>query len=397
MTINNTIIYFISRPIKPPSDVFQEMLPELEFSSFLAAVRSTTIGERIQNATSSTFLVPNNDAFKRIGLLVTAHLLDQSSTSDLEKLVLHHVLEGVYYTSSLQDGSQHSFSTLEGSDISLDRQKNATVVSPSGGWAKMVSGLYPRNILTRTGVIHELSDLMIPRSVDISVEKLVNAAKASTMASIVTRAGLGWILNGTAPPEDSPWARKGLGDNGWTLLCPTDDAFQPFNLTLLFADPEFLKMIVYQHLIPNPSGMKSIVDGPLNNNKPLVLDDSVSYSTLRSADSSYGDVVFRLQDDQYVVGIKGARGTDGYRDRAKVLSWGRSTTGKGTGGVIQIDRILLPYNPPWWIEYGAPSVFGVIGVIGILAFFYGVRVIWRRDTTEATYEPVGGFNNEDDD
>ena len=68
----------------------------------------------------------------------------------------------------------------------------------------------------------------------------------------------------------------------------------------------------------------------------------------------------------------------------------------GVGGVIQLDGVLMPYRPTWWMEYGAPIVVGIIGVIMICGFFLGVRAFWRRDTSEATYEPVGGFSNEDD-
>jgi solute carrier family 25 (mitochondrial carnitine/acylcarnitine transporter), member 20/29 len=300
------------------------------------------------------------------------------------------------------NGSQHTYPTLEGTDLSLDRLKNDTLLTSSGGWPGLKSSLSVQDILTRTGVVHELSDLLIPRSVDLTVQKLVTAAKASTMTSIITRAGMGWVLNATEPPADSPWAGRGLENAGWTLLCPTDQAFDQYNLTLMFADTELLQMIVYQHLIPNPPAQGLLADASLNRNRPLALDNFAKYSTLRSTSSDYGDIVFRLQDDEdgkgqhYVVGVSGARGTSGQKDRAKVISWGRSTSGPGTGGVITIDGVILPYNPPWWIEYGGPGVVGAIGIIAIVGFFYGINVLWRRDTTEATYEPVGGFTEEDD-
>lgn len=97
-----------------------------------------------------------------------------------------------------------------------------------------------------------------------------------------------------------------------------------------------------------------------------------------------------------MVGIKGARGTDGKADWARVLGWGRTTTGSGTGGVIQVDQLLMPYHPKWWIEYGPPSFVGAVGVVLICLFFYGVRIVWNRDVTEATYEPMGGFGDCDE-
>ncbi|CCM05190.1 uncharacterized protein FIBRA_07399 [Fibroporia radiculosa] len=395
--IDNTLIYFISRPLVPPSDALQTALPSLELSSFLAAVFSTNLADTLKTTPRTTLLIPLNSAFKRLGMLVSAHLLAASSKTDLERVIQHHALTDVQYGAVFVNGSQRTFGTLEGSDVHVDRRANGSLVlSASGGWSGMQAELQLRNMLTQTGVIHEVSDIMIPRSVQLTVGKLVKAAKATTMATMMTKAGLDWILNGTAPPENSPWADRGLGGSGWTLLCPTDDAFKHVNLTTLYGDQEQLHAIVGQHLIPTSStGRDPIADvqDVVNNNRPLAMDDSASYTTLSLDDSLDRGVVFRVLDGEggTVVGVEGARGQNGKRDWARVLSWGRSTTGGGTGGVIQIDRLLLPYHPPWYLEYGAPIAVGFIGSVMIAAFFYGVRVVWRKDTTEATYEPIGGF------
>lgn len=406
VVINDTVvIYFISSPLEPPVDPLQTALPSLELSSFLAAVFSTSIAEIIKKTPRATFLIPHNDAFKRLGKLVSDHLLAASSKTDLENVIMHHIIDGVEYSQSLVNGSMHTFATMEGSDLQLERLLNLSlIVSPSGGWAGMKSALYPTNMLTETGVIHELSDLMIPRSVELNVGKLMKAAKATTMINMVTKAGFDWILNGTAPPEGSEWADQGLSGASWTLLCPTDDAFKKYNLTQLLENIDVLRALVSQHLIrtspsAGESGSFDVFD-VLNNNRPLPLEDLGEYPTLLSPSSAYGDIVFRALDDkvsQYMVGIKNARGTDRQADWARVLTWGRATTGGGTGGVITIDRMLVPYHPPWWIEYFAPSFVGALGVGLIGLFFYAVRIVWKRDVTEATYEPVGGFGQDDSD
>ncbi|RDB28990.1 FAS1 domain-containing protein fsc1 [Hypsizygus marmoreus] len=401
--VNSTLVYFVSRPLVPPVDSLQTALPRLDLSSFLAAVFSTSQAETLRTTPRTSLLIPHNSAFKRLGMLVSAHLLAASSKQDLEKVLLHHAVSTVEYSQSLRNGSQHTFATLEGSDLQFERTKNGSIyASPSGGWTGMRSEVYPKNILTRTGVVHEVSDIFIPRSVSLTVGKLVKAAQGSTMASMAIKAGFEWVLNGTAPPEGSSWADEGLSGAGWTLLCPTDIAFRDLNLTQLYADLDGLRTIVAQHLIPSPpSPDNSFVfdNDPLYNNRPLPFDESPTYATLHSPTSAYGDLIFRWREDEdtkgYVVGIKGARGTDGSGDWARILSWGRSTTAGG-GGVIQIDRLLVPYYPPWWIAYGAPAGVGFTGCVLICLFFYGVRIVWRRDTTEATYEPVGGFGRDDE-
>ncbi|OSD03552.1 FAS1 domain-containing protein [Trametes coccinea BRFM310] len=402
---NHTVVYFISRPLVPPTDVMETALPELDYSTFVAGIFSTNLAETLKAKPRTTLLMPPNDAFRRLGMLVSSHLLSSSAKADFERVIRHHAVEGVEYADRIVNGSQRTFGTLEGSDLHVERRgANRTVVfTPSGGWTDMQSELYPRNMLTKTGVIHGVSDIMIPRSVHLTVGKLVKAAKATTMTTMMVKAGLGWILNGTAPPEGSPWADMGLKGSGWTLLCPTDDAFKQVNLTELYANEDRLRAIVSQHLIPTPPSASSppealtVID-TLVNNRPLPLDDSATYSTLQSTSSAYGDVIVRVLDgeDGTVVGIKGARGRDGAQDWAHVVAWGRSTTGDGSGGVVQIDRILEPYSPSWYVEYGAPLAVGAGGVLLIGLFFWGVRWVWRRDTTEATYEPIGGFGHDDE-
>ena len=397
--VNNTVIYFISRPLTPPADPLETALPHLDLSSFIAAVFSSSQADTLRTAPRTTLLIPRNSAFKRLGLLVSNHLLSTTAKLDLENVVRHHALRDVEYARSITNGSQHTFATLEGTDVQFDRMKNGSMfISGSGGWADMKSEVFPLDLLTETGVIHELSDVMIPRSVQLTLGKLVKAAEGSTMATLVVKAGFEWMLNGTAPPEGSPWADKDISGVSWTLLCPTDEAFKKYDLDNLYADPATLQSIIAQHLIPMPKNKPTVLDEELNNNQPLPLIDSATYSTLYSGASFYGDIIIRQREDSkdLVVGIKGARGTDGASDWARVLSWGRSTTGDGTGGVVQIDQLLMPYHPSWWIEYGAPSTFGVFGTAAICALFYGVRKIWQRDTTEATFEPVGGFGRDDD-
>ena len=314
------------------------------------------------------------------------------------------MIKGVEYTKSFESGSAKSYGTHEGTDLRAYRPGNGSVyLSASGGWEGMSAEITTMNMLTQTGVIHQLSDVLLPRSVDLTIGKLVKAGKGSTMATMVTRAEMEWLLNGTAPPDGSPWADPIYEGVGWTLLCPTDEAFKGYNLTHLYEDTQLLRDIVEQHIIPlpPPNPDKMFQAKAFQTNQPLPLIDSATYSTLHSKESAYGDIVLRQGSDgdggvSYFVGIKGAAGTETPANWARVVSWGRSTTYGGIGGVIQINQLLSPYRPPWYVEYGAPTTVGIFGVVLICLFFLGVRAFWRRDTTEATYEPIGGFGQGDD-
>ncbi|EIW59013.1 uncharacterized protein TRAVEDRAFT_20814 [Trametes versicolor FP-101664 SS1] len=116
------------------------------------------------------------------------YLLASSFKADLEHVIRHHVVIGVEYADTLIEDSQRTFATLEGSNLQIEQR----------------------------GV----SDILIPRSVHLVVGKLVKAGKATTMTTLLVKAGLGWVLNGTAPPEGSRWVDMSLSGTGWTLLCP---------------------------------------------------------------------------------------------------------------------------------------------------------------------------------
>ncbi|KAG8785380.1 hypothetical protein FRC15_001487 [Serendipita sp. 397] len=84
------------------------------------------------------------------------------------------------------------------------------------------------------------------------------------------------------------------------------------------------------------------------------------------------------------------------------MVWGRSTVSTGKrgqysakGGVIKIDRVLQPYTPKWWIQYGPPAAGVSAVVLTIVALGFTVRWLYKRRESEPTYEPVGRDEEED--
>lgn len=405
----NVIIYMITRPLLPPDDPLKVAVQQLHMSIFLAGVFSTGLENTTRTHPRMTLIIPDNAAFEQLGL-VTSYLLLPGSKVDLERVISHHALDGVYYADEIGHGSALTYKTLEGSDVHLVRGKNGTLqVSGSGGWSGMEGKLATSNLLTTSGAIHEVSEVvLLPRSVPITNTKLAKAAKAGTMAGLVTRAGFDWILDGSPPPKGSPYATPDLEGAAWVLLAPTDDAFKEVNLTALHEDENALRDLVAQHIVPALPTSPPPLWGA-----PLYMGDAAAYTTGLSRDSYYGDVIFRevetvsngkmnaapTPQPRYVVGIRGARGTKALGDWAHVLAWGRSTAGStgAGGGLVQIDAVLLPYQPPWYIKFGQPAALLIVGVAGIAGFWFVVWKFWTRDTTEATYEPLGGFARDDED
>ena len=53
----------------------------------------------------------------------------------------------------------------------------------------MTSNLHLKNLVTETGIVHEVSDVLIPRTVKFKVGKLARTAKGSFMTSMLVKAG----------------------------------------------------------------------------------------------------------------------------------------------------------------------------------------------------------------
>lgn len=463
--IDKTLIYLISRPLAPPTDVLTSALPSLSLSTYIAAVFSTSLAETLKNLPRTTFLIPKNSAWERLGL-VSAYLLmnNGAAKKDLESVVLHHTLDSIRYLEALKNGTERTFRTIEGTDVTIERRTRdedvvgddeddsvgkdglEVVITGSGGWdglharlalSSSENDVKPINTLTQTGVMHVIDTLLLPRSVDITLGKLVRAAGGGTMASLVVRAGMEWVLNGTAPPEDSDWAKRFGRGTGWTLLVPRDEAWKKVNLTALWDDKDAVRGLVSQHLVPSipPKGGKGKGKNGKGKNfgvtastsadaNTMPLDmyaaagEGVSHVTARSAFSSYGQISFHDKGDYFIVGIADARGTRAEEDWAKVISWGRSTsTGTGgsaqisakedeedwtwaangarRGGVIKIDRVLVPYTPKWWVRYGPPVAGAFAGFLVVFALGFTARWLYKRRESEPTYEPVGRDEEED--
>jgi solute carrier family 25 carnitine/acylcarnitine transporter 20/29 len=143
----------------------------------------------------------------------------------------------------------------------------------------------------------------------------------------------------------------------------------------------------------------------------LSFQNEATYTTLLSPSSLHGDIIFRKTtkaaieggndpESVIILGIHGARGTSGETDFARLLDYGRTTTVDLAGtrsGVLQIDRVLEPWIPDWWNAWGWAVTGGLFGGVGVVAFWRVIYFFWQRSGDEATYEPLDGGNDDDDD
>ncbi|ODO01697.1 hypothetical protein I350_06523 [Cryptococcus amylolentus CBS 6273] len=367
----NNIIYLISGLLSTPDNVLQTAVSDLQLSTFVAALYAADLAKTTKHYPATTYLIPHNDAFNHLGLTMKWLLLPDGK-DDLRKVIKYHAVDGLVYSQDVNVGRQ-VYKTVEGGDIVIERGKGKhgalTVGSPNkwsghDSFASLPSNgeLFPANIstsdaLTDTGVIHTIDQVVMPADVGITIAKLVKGSKQSTMADLMSHAGLGWILEGREPSGEEVtrvalegWVRaadeggeggsEGEGESeslaypAYTVLVPTDKAFGKLNLTYYTNNPPALLDLLKLHIIPSQTQLSSSSSSsPLppppetipQEGQPLLLMDDTVYGTLLSSRSKFADLAFRnAGDGSWIVGIQNARNGAG-GDSARVGASGRAS------------------------------------------------------------------------
>ena len=406
IAVGNSLIYLLSSIIEPPSNVITTAVSDLRLSTFVAGVYAAGLDHSLNNHPAVTYLAPSNPAFANLGL-VMSYLLLPIAKYDLRWLIEYHAIEGeiLYLDRFPVGGGSKRFPTLAGSEIYLEHDKaneTLTVHGPTIGGvpangdvrdAVLIEG----DVLTSTGVLHVIDQVVLPPTLEIDSRKLLLGAKATTMVDLIKAANMSWVFDGKRPPpeffDQKQAKRTPKADRAYTILCPTDKALSRLNLTYYLSEPTALSDLVRLHILPTHAFAPLGDDG-----RPLRLADQSTFASLldesEGGRSQYGHLSFKqTAGDDWIVGIKSARGTNGENDSARVVSHGRATAWveeraggevrvANGGGVMVIDSVLLPYEPGWWRRnwgwvVGAVGGLGLAGLVG-----WGGWRLWRKRKQE---------------
>ncbi|SGY79289.1 BQ5605_C008g05096 [Microbotryum silenes-dioicae] len=417
VVVGNTVIYLISSTLEPPAPIINQAVSDLRLSTFVASVYAASLDHTLGHQPAVTYLVPDNEAFTSLGL-VMSYLLLPTARAELRSLVRYHAIDEIVYFEDFPRTAAARYPTLDSGAEILVRHDNGTVLvhgPTSGGLAtngevrdaRVIEG----NILTATGAVHIIDQVELPPTLNITAVKLMRGAKASTMLELIRAANMTWVLEGRSPPPTESLLNGGKNGekdkkpkvkpeySAYIILCPTDKAFSRLNISHYHANPPLLEALVRLHVIPVDPFMPLKPDG-----RPLALADDALFPTLldrsEGGESRYGSIAFRRWgDDDWLVGINGARGTGGENDSAKIVSYGRATPsfvdvdGQGRrlagGGVLMIDSVLLPYNPGWFRRFGWIILVAVLGTALVALTGWGGWRYYRR-SRKPPYEPLEG-------
>ena len=207
--VGDSIIYVLASILSPPNSLINTALSNLQLSTYVAAVYAASLDKILSHSPAITYLVPSNQAFTNLGLIMS-YLLLPNSRDELRSLIRYHAIDEIAYLNDFPTSGSKRYPTLDGAEIYVERAHNGTTIhGPTiGGYpangdyrdARIVDG----NTLIATGVLHVIDQVELPPSLDITIAKLLRGAKANTFVDLIRSANMTWVLEGRGPPVIKP-------------------------------------------------------------------------------------------------------------------------------------------------------------------------------------------------
>jgi len=232
-----------------------------QFTTLAKLLTSAGLVDTLKGAGPFTVFAPTDDAFKKVPA-ATMEALSKDPEA-LKKVLTYHVVAGKVPAADVKAGA---VKTVEGEDIKVSISDGKVQVNEAT--------VVKTDVFASNGVIHVIDSVLIPPSMAAAtgssgttpaaatkdiVDTAVGAGQFTTLAKLLTSAGLIDTLKGTGP---------------FTVFAPTDAAFAKVpaaTLEALGKDPAQLKKVLTYHVVAGkvlaadvkPGDVKTVEGQPL--------------------------------------------------------------------------------------------------------------------------------------
>ncbi|ODV93607.1 hypothetical protein PACTADRAFT_51387 [Pachysolen tannophilus NRRL Y-2460] len=335
--VGNTYIYLMDDNLTPPPRLDVATGPYFSCSKSMSYLDELGLIILPNNKKGYTLFLPCHEAWENLEL--TWEYLTQNKTA-LAILMENNIIEDLIYSDFT---GEITSTTLTGDPIVISSNSSTPddknqLMSLNGTEFQIVKN---SDILFNQGVVHVLEDVIFPKSLDITLQNLVETTKSFEFLKFLDLFNLS----------------NEVFDNGYSLILPTPRSLLLENITL-FTDPEFMSEFLRLHILPSTS-----VESLLNceSKIPTLLNNS----NLSCRELSTGNYMLQI-----------AEGKD---KEVRILSKGCTSKTYYDGDVksciFLIDR---PISPDWLNQPSSsiphiklPGVaMGIGALLGILIIFF---------------------------
>ncbi len=149
----NGVIHVIDAVLLPPEGDIVETAVAAGFSTLAAALQAAELVSALQAEGPFTVFAPTDAAFGALAEGVLDDLLLPENQSQLQDILLYHVVNGQVFSGNLTDGATPE--TLQGQTVTVDLTEGVMIND-----ANVTSA----DIITKNGVIHVIDAVLLPES-----------------------------------------------------------------------------------------------------------------------------------------------------------------------------------------------------------------------------------------
>jgi uncharacterized surface protein with fasciclin (FAS1) repeats len=149
----NGVIHVIDAVLLPPEGDIVETAVAAGFSTLAAALEAGELVSALQAEGPFTVFAPTDAAFEALPEGVLDDLLLPQNQSQLQDILLYHVVSGQVFSGNLEDGATPT--TLQGQTLTVDLTNGVKIND-----ANVTSA----DIITKNGVIHVIDAVLLPVS-----------------------------------------------------------------------------------------------------------------------------------------------------------------------------------------------------------------------------------------
>jgi uncharacterized surface protein with fasciclin (FAS1) repeats len=259
-----------------PNTVAKVILDDGDLNTLENAVIKANITETLNGPGPLTLFAPTNEGFDNAG--ITSADIDAMASSDMENLLLYHVIPSEIFAANVPAGPNEKVITANGDSVFVTNNSNGVFING----VQVVQA----DIDATNGVVHKIDNVLMP-----AIGNIVETAQADTSFTFLVAA----IIHASTGLYDI----EGVLSDGdlHTVFAPTNNAFRTFGLESIdkinAVDPDLLGYILLYHVINGrkfspdlPDGLQSTLNG-----QPITVTTSGDFTVQGKTNTSASNVL----------------------------------------------------------------------------------------------------------
>ena len=242
----------------------------------VAAVVKANLTATLSGPGPLTLFAPTNEGFDNAG--ITTADIDAMASSDLEKILLYHVIPSEIFAANVPAGPNAKVITAGGDSVFVTNNSSGVFIN---GVKVEQADMDATN-----GVIHKINNVLMP-----AVGNIVATVQADTTFDFL-EAALIHASTGTVDLIDVLSA-----PDLYTVFAPTNDAFRAMGLTSIDQinafNPDALAAILLYHVITDRKFSSDLTDGQqiTLNTQPITVTTSSGFTVQGSENETASNVI----------------------------------------------------------------------------------------------------------